>query len=373
MSPANSTRAPRARAHAATPLHRFGLLFAYALSSEQRSPPSDDPSAPAHGPSPQALPGGHAPAWRPLGWKDLQGPPSPGASATDRLEWIHFDLRHAAVTRWLRETSGIDPQIIEAMVAKAVYPHLLLQNGQMLLVLKGVNFAPGAPPGELISLRLFCDGHRLITCRREPVHAITALKQQVLADTQAQSPGDLIPRMAALLVDPMDDVVLDLLDQTHRIGHAGDRGNTESLVATLAHLRRTMIRIHSHLSRQRRVLAELGRARLSWLADSDRQAARNLATQLNQHMETLAAAQEITEITQDEILQRSSERTERRLFSLTVITAVFLPLTFITGLLGVNLAGIPDASDPVSFLILCLLLAAIVALQLWYLRKKNWL
>ncbi|MBK5967589.1 hypothetical protein CCR91_02105 [Thiorhodovibrio winogradskyi] len=32
----------------------------------------------------------------------------------------------------------------------------------------------------------------------------------------------------------------------------------------------------------------------------------------------------------------------------------------------------PDPSDPISFLLLCLLLAGIVALQLWYLRKKNW-
>lgn len=87
----------------------------------------------------------------------------------------------------------------------------------------------------------------------------------------------------------------------------------------------------------------------------------------------LEAAQQISAITQEEILQRSTEKTERRLFSLTVLTAIFLPLTFITGLLGVNLAGIPDANDPWSFLLLCLLLGILVAAQLWYLRRKGWL
>lgn len=328
--------------------HRFGLVFAYALTSNGRH-------------------------W-PLSWTQLDPPPVTAGSGQPKvLHWIHLDLRHGPALRWLECDSGLDALSVETLSAKTVYPHLSLHRDQLLLILKGANFAPGAPPEELISLRLFCDGRRLISCRREPVRAVTELRERALSEQIAPDPGIILTQLAENLLDPMDRVVLDLLDKTHSIGHAGDSDTTENLVARLAHLRRSMIRIRTHLSRQRHVLTELGHAQLSWFHEEQGRAIGMLAGQLKQHLSSLDAAQDITAITQDEILQRSSERTERRLFSLTVITAIFLPLTFITGLLGVNLAGIPDANDPWSFLMLCLLLATIVALQLWYLRKKNWL
>jgi len=68
-----------------------------------------------------------------------------------------------------------------------------------------------------------------------------------------------------------------------------------------------------------------------------------------------------------------SEKTERRIYTLTVLAAIFMPLSFVTGLLGVNLAGIPEATDPLAFLALCGLLSVIVLVQLLILRLKGWL
>jgi zinc transporter len=50
-----------------------------------------------------------------------------------------------------------------------------------------------------------------------------------------------------------------------------------------------------------------------------------------------------------------------------------MPLSFVTGLLGVNLAGIPHASDPLAFLALCGLLVLVVLMQILVLRWKGWL
>ena len=45
------------------------------------------------------------------------------------------------------------------------------------------------------------------------------------------------------------------------------------------------------------------------------------------------------------------------MYRLSWIATIFLPLTFVTGLLGINVEGIPDADDPNAFLIVCGLLA----------------
>ncbi len=60
------------------------------------------------------------------------------------------------------------------------------------------------------------------------------------------------------------------------------------------------------------------------------------------------------------------------MYLLSVITAVFLPLGFITGLLGVNVAGIPGDKTPWAFFLPCVGIAAILGLRRWYLRRKRW-
>ena len=61
------------------------------------------------------------------------------------------------------------------------------------------------------------------------------------------------------------------------------------------------------------------------------------------------------------------------MYVLSIISAIFLPLGFLTGLLGVNVGGIPGAENSFSFSIFTISLVFIVAIQLYIFRKKKWL
>lgn len=312
-----------------------------------------------------------------LRWADLEPLPElerqPALGPCSGPCWIHLDLKHGNAQRWLRSQSGIEPMVVEALTDARVTPRFDQRGRSMLLILKGINFRPGATPMEMVALRLWTDGERVISCRREPVRAASELQRSLRNGQGPTDLGDLICQVADLMTQHMEELINEQFDEVHRIGHLTDAKPTEDLVAELAHLRRVMIRMRHFLGPQRRALERLAASRQPWLSKDNRELVGEVVHQCTQYIEGLDAAQRISEITQEEILQRSTEKTERRLFSLTVITAIFLPLTFITGLLGVNLAGIPDASDRWSFLLLCLLLALLVAAQLWYLRRKGWL
>ena len=63
----------------------------------------------------------------------------------------------------------------------------------------------------------------------------------------------------------------------------------------------------------------------------------------------------------------------QRLFVLAIISAVFLPLGFVTGLFGVNLGGMPGAASPLGFTILCVIMGAVTAGLLFLFRRMRWL
>ena len=68
-----------------------------------------------------------------------------------------------------------------------------------------------------------------------------------------------------------------------------------------------------------------------------------------------------------------SDQMNKKMYVLSIISAIFLPLTFLTGLLGINIGGIPGAQSDNAFLIFSLMLVAIVSIQYIIFKKKNWL
>jgi zinc transporter len=61
------------------------------------------------------------------------------------------------------------------------------------------------------------------------------------------------------------------------------------------------------------------------------------------------------------------------MYLLSIISAIFLPLGFFTGLLGVNVGGIPGTENPNAFYIFSGFLVVVVILQFIYFRKKKWI
>src|SRR5262249_21690882 len=76
---------------------------------------------------------------------------------------------------------------------------------------------------------------------------------------------------------------------------------------------------------------------------------------------------------QDELEARSNEETNRRLYLLSVLTAILAPTTLITGFFGMNTGGLPWTQNPHGTVLAVGLLASAVGLMLWILRRSGML
>ena len=96
----------------------------------------------------------------------------------------------------------------------------------------------------------------------------------------------------------------------------------------------------------------------------------NRATALHHDGEQLQAR---ARLLQDELMAKLSEQSNQLLYFLSMLTAVLLPMTIISGLLGMNVGGIPDAADPWAFwwvVGFCVLIA--ICVLAWFIRRQ-WL
>jgi zinc transporter len=78
-------------------------------------------------------------------------------------------------------------------------------------------------------------------------------------------------------------------------------------------------------------------------------------------------------VVQEELFNRISQEQNARTYVLSIVAAIFLPITFISGVFGMNVAGLPGLEDIKSFWVVSGVMTAIsVGIMIW-LRFKRWL
>ena len=93
---------------------------------------------------------------------------------------------------------------------------------------------------------------------------------------------------------------------------------------------------------------------------------------ITRFVEDLQALRERSHSVQEEVANILTERLNRNTYVFSLIAAIFLPLSFLTGLLGINVPGIPGADDPEAFLVFCGILIAVVVAQVAVFKKLRW-
>lgn len=83
--------------------------------------------------------------------------------------WLHFDFEDTDVGEWLRQHSGLSELAVDALLSEETRPRTQVQRNQLLLALRGVNLNPGSDPEDMVSIRLWTDGKRVISTRRRPL------------------------------------------------------------------------------------------------------------------------------------------------------------------------------------------------------------
>jgi zinc transporter len=294
-------------------------------------------------------------------WKPIDGP-----------LWVHLDYERHDSAGWLADHSGLSPLVREALLADDPRPRSLQADGGLLVIIRSINLNEGAAPEHMVSLRVFVEEHRIITMRHRRINAIKDLSRETRAGGGETSVtgvlASAIERILVRIVRVIDRIDADV-DQLEDMVLAAE---DVELRHRLADLRRQGIALRRFLAPQREVFAHLPTARVAWLDEATRARLVESSERMARSIEELDAAKERALVTTEELASRNDELMNKRLYSLSIIAAVFLPLGFLTGLLGVNLAGIPGTDYRWSFLIMCGAMSFLIAFQLWLFRKLKW-
>lgn len=287
--------------------------------------------------------------------------------------WLHLDYKNEKVQKWLSEESGIDPVLCEALIAEDTRPRIVSSQNSLLLILRGVNCNPGADPEDMVALRMWYDEHRIISMRHRKVMAVDDIHKSIEAGKGPSSPADFLVITANRLVDRMGDVVADIDDAVDELEETVLTAESYELRPKLANVRRQSISLRRYIAPQRDVLARLQNERISWLSDIDRVHIREAAERTARFIDDIDSARDRASITQEELNSRLTEQMNKTMYVLSIVAAIFLPLGLLTGLLGINVGGMPGTESKIAFTLVTLLLVGIAFVEFWVFKRRKWI
>ncbi|MFB0612464.1 zinc transporter ZntB [Aurantiacibacter poecillastricola] len=306
---------------------------------------------------------------RVIGWGAARSwkPEAPG-----EVLWLHVCRNKPGVQEWL-DSLGIPEPTAELLVSDETRPRALREGNALVATLRGINFNPGAEPEDMIALQVWSDGDRVITLRRRRLQSPRDVLARVDAGRGPRDAGRIITDLVEALINRMNVSIVDMNDTIDAMEEQGSEADTDEMLARIASIRRNCLGLQRHMAPQHEALETISRTAPAWFEEDDRREIAESLDRLRRYLEDINISKESALVLQDDIRARADARSERTNYLLTIVAAIFLPLGFITGLLGINVGGMPGVEDGHAFWIVVGLCCGILLVQVILFWRWKWL
>ncbi len=225
-----------------------------------------------------------------------------------------------------------------------------------------------ANPEDMVSMRLWLTPRNIISTREADLDPIVAIASRVTGGSGPDSPGDFLADLVKEHLDEVEHHLEQLEDDADATGRMIGDHQMNDACPNIAEIETRISGFLRHLRPQRPVLESLSTLNHPVLDDRARARLDDGLNRLLRLLETLQSLRDRLDIFDEQVRRIQERRLSESSYRFAVAATVFLPLTFLTGLFGVNLMGLPFEKSPLGFWFLVMLcvftLAAVVPLSL---------
>lgn len=299
--------------------------------------------------------------------------PSPAPADGMAWRWLHCDRTDPGFADWASE--HLPAPVQAALLQAETRPRCDAVGDGLLLTLRGMNRNPGADGEDMVALRLWITETLVVTTRFRRLFVIDALRADIAAGRMLVGTGQFVAQLADRITAHVEEMSAEHEDATDAIEEEllDDRPDAPGTgEKEISHIARAVIKMRRHVAPQREALGRLAMTEIAFLGPAVRYELREIANRTQRSVEELDSTRDRLASLRAHVDSLHAWRMGRQSFVLSVAAAIFLPLGFLTGLFGVNIAGMPGVDWPWAFTTLSLASVGIgLALILWF-RLMRW-
>ncbi|WP_392562574.1 zinc transporter ZntB [Orbus sturtevantii] len=286
--------------------------------------------------------------------------------------WLHLDFTNSQTIDWMRSTELLPELVKEELLKPNQIAKEIRFDSGILVVLKGVNITSNAFPDPIVTFRFYITDNLIISTRHQQIDAIALLKENLDKGIGPVDVADWLIQISQLISDQVNSS----FDNVHNnIIRLEDNALNQRAFSykEIGRVRKQLIVLRRLLSPQRDIFVRISTERISWIDDNDRQHLHDISNQQNHYIGDIDSCLLRLGSLMEQISGFLAESINKRIYLMTLVTLIFMPITFLTSLLGVNLAGIPFSDAKWAFGAFALIIIAICIGSIIWLKSKKWM
>lgn len=286
-----------------------------------------------------------------------------------QFRWLHLSLADQGTRTWIENAPGLSPSTRELLLSSDSHQRALVDGDAVCCILHDLerDFDVG-DTARVGALRVMVTPGLIITARRHPLGSADIVRQRIDSGVRIAGPANALDLLTSGLSQNIDAVIRRLSADVQSAEDDFLEGHRPPTSQQLLGIRRRLAQIHRMLEGTQRVFRRLEQD--EDLPESLLPTVEKLSQRLQGLDADALAVQGQLRLLRDELDLQSSQRTNQNLYLLSVMTALMLPATLVTGLFGMNTGSLPF-TGPYGTLAATLVAAGTALATYLFLRSRG--
>ncbi|MGJ8679378.1 CorA family divalent cation transporter [Paraglaciecola sp.] len=294
---------------------------------------------------------------------------TPGAAFT----WHHLISDEQASISTL-DTLNIPKAAKEGLLADETRPKCFEIDNGFFVCLRAINCNGSAEPEDMVSIRIWLTKEKVITTTKTErgLKSIQELCKDIEKEYPIKDVGvwfcNLLEKVSHKISEQVDEIEFALEALEEQLNADPDSVNRQAVI----NIRKQAAHIKRFISPQREAL-EILHFSCDFISQIQTFRIKEYSDRVLRFLEELELVRERSILILEELRYAIAEKQNERMYVLSLVTAIFLPLSFLTGVFGMNVGGLPGVEEPTAFIILVIFMALVAALIFVTMKFKRWM
>jgi magnesium transporter len=292
------------------------------------------------------------------------------------LLWVDIEKTTETDSQLMSQTLGLHPLAVEDCISRNIHSPKIDDFGDYLfIIVHGINYAAASEVVETAELAIFLGPHFMVSNHSYPTYAVEAVRRGVEDDGRLLKRG--VNFLTYALVDALIDNIMPTVDRMTEIAEEIEeeaiRSPQQTTLEGILKLKRSTLHIHRVMAPQREVLNRLSRGEFPIIEKEAQIFYRDIYDHLVRLEELNLSNREVADNAMSNYLSSLANRQNETMKVLSMVATIFLPLTLLAGIYGMNFQNMPELGWSWGhFAVLGIIGAVIVAAILWF-WARNWI
>ncbi|HMJ44200.1 MAG TPA: transporter [Pseudolabrys sp.] len=257
--------------------------------------------------------------------------------------WVHLSLADTRCRAWISQNARLSEFAREILLGPEEHMRMDLLGHEIVGVVPDLQQEIARATDAIVRLRFVMTDRLIISARRTPLHSVETVRRAVEAGKRFPTPVSFLDAVIDQFADAVGRMAEELGNELDNIEDRVMHGGSADERPRVGRVRLQAVRVHRHLAQLRSMFHRVEHRMASDNAPVA-QTIRALAQKLDSIDHEVGSLHDRARLLIDEVAAKMTEITNRRLFTLSILTACLLPPTLVTGFFGMNTKDLPFQS-----------------------------